>query len=586
MVTRTFHQAILDFRRARRDADRERRRARLRGESADLLSYEQVRQMLRGKAGAATGLKEIPLDAIVGSVGRYADFTRSFLPLQDSDEERWARVELKNLGLDGLPPIEVYQVGEAYFVRDGNHRVSVARRLGATHIQAYVTQIDTRVPLSPNVQPDDLILKAEYTDFLERTRLDEVRPGASLEVTLPGTYPELLEHIEVHRYFMGLEQECEIPHQEAVADWYDRVYLPVVDTIREQGVLQRFPGRTEADLYLWLSRHRAELEDSLGWEIEPEAAAADLVDRHGPGAQQRMQRLTGRLLDALTPDQIEGGPAPGAWRRERFAIRRDDCMFADILVPVSGDPGGWPAVAQAVEIACRESARLLGLHVVPPGVGPESERVRAVRAEFTRQCEALGVGGKLAVETGRVARAICDRGRWADLVVAGLAHPPQPQPVARLSSGFSTLIRRCPTPLLAVPGAFSPLDRPLLAYDGSPKAKEALYIAAYLAARGQDAGTAGPLVILTVAGGGRVTADTLAEAKDYVESRGVRVTPLLEHAGGTGSVAETILSTAEAHDSDLILMGGYGYSPVVEVVLGSAVDEVLRASRQPVLICR
>jgi nucleotide-binding universal stress UspA family protein len=261
-------------------------------------------------------------------------------------------------------------------------------------------------------------------------------------------------------------------------------------------------------------------------------------------------------------------------------------MFSDILVPVSGDPGGWPAVAQAVEIACRESARLLGLHVVPVGADLESEQVRAVRAEFTRQCEALGVRGKLAVERGRVARAICDRGRWADLVVAGLAHPPEPQPGARLSSGFSTLIRRCPTPLLAVPGAFSPLDRPLLAYDGSPKAKEALYIATYLAARGQDAGTAGPLVILAIADGGRVTEDTLAEAGDYAESHGVQTTLLLEQAGATDQVADIILSTAEDHGNDLILMGGYGYSPVVQVVLGSAVDEVLRASRQPVLICR
>ena len=584
--TTSFTQAVFDFRRARRQAGRERLRARLRGESADLLSYEQVRQMLKGKTGAAVGLKEIPLAAIVGSVGRYTDFTRSFLPLQDSDEARWARVQLKNLSMDGLPPVEVYQVGEVYFVHDGNHRVSVARQLGTSHIEAYVVQIDTLVPLSPDIQPDDLILKAEYADFLECTRLDEIRPRADLEVTVPGRYPELLEHIEVHRYFMGLEQQREIPYEEAAADWYDQVYLPVVRVIREQEILHHFAGRTEADLYLWLSQHRAALEDLLGWEIESEAAAADLVRQHDPGAQRRMQRVARRLLDALTPDELEAGPAPGTWRRERLAIHRDDCMFADILVPVSGDPGGWPAVAQAVEIACRENARLLGLHIVPSAAEMEGDRVRAVRAEFTRQCEALGVRGKLAVESGRVARAICDRARWADLVVAGLAHPPDPQPAARLSSGFSTLIRRCSTPLLAVPGAFSPLNRPLLAYDGSPKAKEALYIATYLAARGQDAGTAGPLVILAVMEGGQATPETLEEAGEYTQSHGVRTTLLLDHGPNTGAVSDKILTTAETHDCDLILMGGYGHSPVVEVVLGSAVDEVLRAGRQPVLICR
>ncbi|MGD9405408.1 MAG: universal stress protein, partial [Anaerolineae bacterium] len=551
MVTRSFAQAVLDFRRARSQANRERLRARLRGESAELLSYEQVRQMLRGKTGSAVGLKEIPLDAIVGSAGRYADFTRSFLPLQDTDESRWARIQLQNLKLDGLPPIEAYQIGDAYFVRDGNHRVSVARQLGASHIQAYVTQIDTLVPLSSDVQPDDLILKAEYTNFLEQTRLKEIRTGADLRVTVPGRYPDLLEHIQVHRYFMGLEQQREIPYEKAVADWYDQVYLPVVRVIREQEILQRFPERTETDLYLWLSRHRAELEDALGWEVEPEAAATDLVRQYDPGALQRVERVARRLLGALTPDALESGPDPGIWRHERRTARRDDCMFADILVPVSGESDGWPAVAQAAEIACREDARLLGLHVVSSDADRESDWVRAVHAEFRCHCDAQGVRGKLIVDVGQVVPAICKRARWADLVVFGLAYPPGPQPVARLSSGISMMIRRCPAPLLAVQTAVSPVARPLLAYDGSPKAKEALYIATYLAARGQEAGVTGSLVILTVVGDGQVDADTLDEAGEYTNSHGARSTLLLERE----TVSSAILTAAQDHDCDLILMG-------------------------------
>jgi nucleotide-binding universal stress UspA family protein len=144
------------------------------------------------------------------------------------------------------------------------------------------------------------------------------------------------------------------------------------------------------------------------------------------------------------------------------------------------------------------------------------------------------------------------------------------------------MIRRCPTPLLAVQAAVSPVSRPMLAYDGSPKAKEALYIATYLAARGQDAGVTDSLVILTVVGDGQVNAGTLDEAGEYVDSHGVRSTLLLER----GTVSSAILTAARDHDCDLILMGGYGHSPVVEVVLGSAVDEVLRSSQQPVLICR
>jgi nucleotide-binding universal stress UspA family protein len=571
-----YFSAVQDFSRARRQAAREQFLARLQGRSVDLLSYEEVRQKLKARDSQGLGLKEIPLDAIVGSVGRYTDFTRSFLPLVDKNQERWARIQTKFNGLEGLPPIEVYQVGDVYFVRDGNHRVSVARQMGATHIEAYVTKIEIKVPLTPGVQPDDLILKAEYAEFLEQTGLDKVRPGVDLSVTAPGKYPVLLEHINVHRYFMGIEQQREIAYEEAVGHWYDATYLPVIEVVREQGILAEFPGRTETDLYLWVSEHRAELEDSLGWEIETRAAAADLVEQFSARPERRFTRVAGRLLDALTPDSLEGGPSPGTWRRKRHALQRDTFAFSDILVPISGRESGWPAVAQAVEIAHRESARLLGLYVVGSAGERESERVQVIQAEFARRCEALGVQGRLAIETGSVTRTIRERSRWADLVVLELAHPPEPQPVSRLSSGFGTLIRRCSTPVLAVPWAFSPMGHPLLAYDGSSKAKEALYLATYLAARGQV-----PLTVVTVLEGKPVIPGALAEAQAYLDLRGVQAKYLQE----SGPVAKTILQVADEHDSDLLLMGGYGHSPVVEVMLGSTVDSVLRASRQPVLIC-
>jgi hypothetical protein len=275
--TKGYGSAVQDFLNARRRAGIEAITARLTGKSVDLFSYEDVRHKLKARSSIARGLQDIPLDAIVGSVGRYTDFTRSFLPRRDSDQQRWARVKAKVMGMGGLPPIEVYQIGEAYFVRDGNHRVSVARQLDAPTIQAYVTEMRIKVPFSPDDQPDDLILKAEYADFLEHTRLDKLRPEADLSVTVPGGHRILAEHIGVHRYFMGREQEREIPYEEAVAHWYDAVYLPVVQVIQDQGILRDFPDRTETDVYLWVSRRRAALEERLGWEVRPEAAASDLA---------------------------------------------------------------------------------------------------------------------------------------------------------------------------------------------------------------------------------------------------------------------------------------------------------------------
>jgi len=551
--------------------------ARLTGKSANLLSYEDVRRKLKAGSGAPRGLKDIPLDAIVGSVGRYTDFTRRFLPRRDGDESRWAGVKMAVTDLAGLPPIEVYQIGEVFFVLDGNHRVSVARQLDATHIQAYVTEFRTRVPLSPDVQPDDLILRAEYADFLEHTHLDELRPEADLTVTVPGQYRVLEEHIDVHRYFMGLDQKRDISYQEAVVHWYDEVYRPVVQVIREVGVLEDFPARTETDLYLWLSEHRAAVEQDLGWEVQPKAAAADMAAQTSRRPGRVIARVGKRILDAVTPDEFEAGPTPGEWRAARLAARQDERLFLDILVPVSGEEVGWHGLEQALEIARREGARLHGLHVVPSEAQRDSEATRAVQSEYNRRCVAAGVAGELALAIGNVPRRICERARWADLVVVNLAYPPPPQPLARLSSGFRALIRRCARPVLAVPGAASSLHRALLPYDGSPKAEEALFVATYLAGRWHI-----PLVVVTVIEGGRTTPETVSRARAYLEAHGIQAT----FVKGSGTVARAILKMAEAHQSDLIIMGGYGSGPMLEVVLGSAVDQVLRESRKPVLICR
>jgi nucleotide-binding universal stress UspA family protein len=575
--TMSFALAVNDFYSARRRAALEEIMARLTGKSVDLLSYEDVRQKLKARGSAERGLKEIPLDAIVGSVGRYTDFTRSFLPRQDSDQYRWAQVMVKVSDMAGLPPIEVYQIGGAYFVLDGNHRVSVARQLGATHIEAYVTEVRTKVHLSPDDQPDDLILKAEYADFLEHTQLDKLRPEAELNLTAPGKYQVLEEHIAVHRYFMGLDQKRDISYEEAVAHWYDEVYLPVVQVIRERGILRDFPGRTEADLYLWVSEHRTALQERLGWEIKPEAAVTDLVTQSSSRPQRVVARVGEKILNAVTPDELEAGPSPGEWRREHLANDQDDRLFADILVPVSGDETGWFALEQALEIARREGGQLRGLHVVPSEAQKESEGTQTVQAEFNRRCEAAGISGKLVIEVGGVTRKICERARWTDLIVINLVYPPPPQPVAKLSSGFRTLIRRCASPVLVVPGASSPLDRALLAYDGSPKANEALFVATYLAGRWNIS-----LVVVTVMENGRIPSDALTHAQNYLESHQVQATYIKE----SGVAPDVILKAAEEHESNLIIMGGYGHSPVVEVVLGSAVDQVLRASRQPMLICR
>lgn len=573
--------AVEDFHRARLRAQLESVVARLTGRSAELLSYEEVRRQLRARERYSHHLEDIPLDAIVGSVGRYKDFTRSFLPKQAGAQERWARVEIAMTGMEGVPPIDVYRVGDAYFVRDGNHRVSVAKELGADHIQAYVTDVEIRVPLTPDAEPDDLIIKAEHTEFLEHTRLDRTRPEANLRVTVPGRYQILEEHIAVHRYFMGQHEERHIPYGQAAAHWYDEVYQPVARLIRERGILRDFPERTETDLYLWLSQHRAELEQQLSWQITPEMAASDLASRFSQQPGRVIQRIGRRVLKAITPDELEPGPPTGRWREERLAPRQDDRLFANILVAIRGDESGWVALEQALEVAHREHARLHGLHVVPHEQQTEHPDARAIQETFERRCSAAGVEGRLAYEVGPVQRKICERARWNDLVVTSLNYPPLPGPMSKINSGIVTLIRRCPRPVLVVPDEPSSLEHALLAYDGTPKAREALFVATYLAGRWRV-----PLTVVAVTEGDRDAGTAVEDAHTYLENHRVQATWVAEQRWGDESVADAILRRAAADNCDLILMGGYGMGPVVEAVIGSTVDRILRKSTRPILICR
>ena len=105
-------------------------------------------------------------------------------------------------------------------------------------------------PFRLRFKPKDLILKSELADFLECTRLDFLRPDADITVTSPGAYADLMKHIEVHHYFMGLDQKREIPFEEAVTHWYDTIFSPVIEVIRKGDILSSFRDeRTLISIY-------------------------------------------------------------------------------------------------------------------------------------------------------------------------------------------------------------------------------------------------------------------------------------------------------------------------------------------------
>ena len=164
--------------------------------------------------------------------------------------------------------------GDVYFVVDGHHRVSVAREQGQIDIEAEVRECATRVNITADIKPEDLEILGAKVDFLERTTLDRIRPDANIKLNIPDGFERMLEHIAVHRYFMGLDLKRDISQKEAVEHWYETVYLPIIEVIRESGILKEFPDKTEGDLYLWTLDHQHYLSKEEGQPLQPPEDAA------------------------------------------------------------------------------------------------------------------------------------------------------------------------------------------------------------------------------------------------------------------------------------------------------------------------
>ena len=157
------------------------------------------------------------------------------------------------------------KLGDSYFVRDGNHRVSVAKAEGIEFIDAEVVELDSQIRLEPGMTQRHIrkkVVDYERERFLEQYRLDNIIDMNLLYFSSPGMYPEIINHILVHKYFINQKQSEEIPFELAAKSWYDNVFLPIVVQIRRDKLLNAFPGKTEGDLYLWIVRHWDNLKHS------------------------------------------------------------------------------------------------------------------------------------------------------------------------------------------------------------------------------------------------------------------------------------------------------------------------------------
>ena len=293
MIQHHLDQAAQDFNRVRVREAFTRLLSFTNSDSRAMLSLEEVKELLHPKSETYLGMRTVPVDRIVGSEGRYRDFNRRFLPRYEYLRTRWMKVDLAHIQDVILPPIKLYELGGLYFVRDGNHRVSVAKVKGVMEIDAEVVSLGSEIKLDGAMTRQDIlesVIGWEQARFIEKTGYQF--PPEELKFSEPGRYDELLQHILTHKYFINQSFRREIRLEQALASWYYNVFKPIIDIIKEEGLLIRFPGRTAADLYVWIVQHWDALKQKYGHDFSMVDAARDYAHRYGKG-------LWAQFLDAV-----------------------------------------------------------------------------------------------------------------------------------------------------------------------------------------------------------------------------------------------------------------------------------------------
>jgi nucleotide-binding universal stress UspA family protein len=471
-------------------------------------------------------------------------------------------------------------VGEAYFIIDGHHRASVARELGYTNIEAYVRPVSISVPIQPDDDLQDLILKSEYADFLSKTGLDETHLQADLLGTLPEAYPFLLEQIKLHQHLINQKGKKDFDFKEAALNWYETVYLPVIKIIRNRNLMRKFSDRTEIDLYYWIMDYQFRREQELGWELNPRDAVENLTFYYSRTLADRLARFQKKLLNFLIPEPLEPPLPPGFWRQNRRTPEEtQQSLFDTILVTLPESDQNWKVMLVALFLAKQDHAVINGLTIIKKDVPILSPRFEPLRERFQKICQKAGVEGRLALEHGKVTRVIYERSFWVDLTIVPLNHPAPIDFFHRWSSGTRTLIRRSASPVLFVPpDAPNEIHSILVAYGGGRLSDEALYMAAYLCIRFTM-----DLTVLSIGKDPQTTAPLIQRARKYLESMHFSKVTYIEEIGDP---SQTILKISDDINCDAILMGGYESGVFKELLFGSTVDRVLNKTNRLVMICR
>jgi DNA-binding Lrp family transcriptional regulator/uncharacterized ParB-like nuclease family protein len=237
------------------------------GEAAEAKSFKENQQQEEAFDTRDLGTRMVPVDKIVGSVGRYHDFDDKFRLKDYVPHDRLENIKKAIRDGQPMPPVDLYQIKDEYYVLDGNHRVSAAKEMGYGAIDARI------VAFIPSKNTLENILYREQADFNEKTKLPY-----TIELTEMGQYPHLARQISRHRRFLEQGEEKHVSFENAALDWYKTIYLPLIEVIERGRLIDAFPERTIADLYAYVSSHQ--------WE-------------------KRLTRKYGTGIDELIPKDME-----------------------------------------------------------------------------------------------------------------------------------------------------------------------------------------------------------------------------------------------------------------------------------------
>ncbi len=311
MNLQVTEQTEEDFLKARNKAFVNEVQHLLNPEEAKLISLNDVKSLIKPSAETYLGMKVIPVAKIVGSEGRYKDFDNKFFPKSSHLKTRWEKIDDAAIRSIDLPPIKVYEVAGLYFVRDGNHRVSVAKSRGTEFIDAEVVSLKSEIIIHNAENINDLvrqIINFEKRTFYMETSFGDITDYWVMDFTTPGKYDQIYNHILTHKYYINQNQEEEISWDDAVLSWFKNVYLPVIHYLEDFKVMKHFKKRTTSDLYVWIMKYWDELKNKYGNDVPLNDAVKELEKNHKVPFLKKVRNALTRIVFRRS---ISSANAPG-----------------------------------------------------------------------------------------------------------------------------------------------------------------------------------------------------------------------------------------------------------------------------------